>query len=353
MAKERRCPHCGKNTRTTGDFCPWCSKPMVITPDSENLVVLQTKEKKTIKKIIGGIIMKIRNWPWRRTGFIAAALIATVLFVYFFKSFANSWPGIVALCGLGTIIVGCSILFLNETKKEFLANDATEIGHWLNCLGVIALAVALIFGVLIPNLNPTSTSNTTDETSITVAPDYYVGVPANADDINNNVWNQPYADAVMVGTDGTTSVYTQSGKDGSSELSGLLPVNVALVIDSYNLTVNGKSYTNGNLLVIVNDSDTEKDIANYGISYTNGAAQLISTSNLQKLLDSNIAVKFSRGDWSKEKNQWSYSPWALNNLWIPEGYTYTPLKLDYESDTYPNRDLATDTSVNTSGATTK
>jgi len=56
MAKERKCPHCGKNTRTTGDFCPWCSLPMVTTPDdnesvepetgTENLVVLRPKERK-------------------------------------------------------------------------------------------------------------------------------------------------------------------------------------------------------------------------------------------------------------------------------------------------------------------
>lgn len=199
---------------------------------------------------------------------------------------------------------------------------------------------------------PASVTDTTDATTAAGnnSSNYQVGEPADASDINNGVWNQPYADAIMVGTDGTTSVYTQSGKDGSTTLSGKIPANVALVVDSYNLTVNRDPYTNGNLLVIVNDGKTEKDIINYGISYTNGCAQLISVSNLQTLLDENIAVKFARGDWDKDTNKWSYSPWALENLWIPTGYTYNPLTLTYVTDTYPNKDNATDTSVNTSGA---
>lgn len=201
----------------------------------------------------------------------------------------------------------------------------------------------------------TDTTSVTDTTAAdkTNSNDYQVGEPADAKDINNDVWNQPYSDAVMVGIDGTTSVYTQSGKDGSTTLSGTIPAGWALVVDSLDLNVNGESFVDGNLLVIINDSKTDKDISGYKISYFNGGAQLIPVPGLQNLLDNNIALKFARGDWNKDTNKWSYSPWALANLWIPEGYVYNPLKLTYESDTYPNRDLATDTDSNTSGAVNK
>lgn len=245
--------------------------------------------------------------------------------------------------------------FIKTPKKEGKKPMKKTVQIILMILGVIFVIALLFFGGwLLRGCTATPVVTIASETTAPTpapiaAPDsnYQVGEPANADDINNGVWNQPYSDAIMV--DGTTSVYTQSGKDGSTTLSGTLPSEVALVVDSYSLTVNGKSYTGGNLLVIVNDTVIDKDIANYGISYVDGCAQLISTSNLQTLLDDNIALKFARGDWNSEKDQWSYSPWALTNLWIPEGYTYNPLTLTYDTDTYPNRDLATDTNVNTSG----
>lgn len=250
----------------------------------------------------------------------------------------------------------------DNNKEEKKMKVLKVIGFILGSVVILAIAIIIIWaGALFimdhsrgnDTIVPAATTTLpTETTTIVDDADYQVGEPADAKDINNDVWNQPYSDAVMVDGNGT-SIYTQSGKDGSTILSGNLPSNVALVVDSYNLTVNGKSYTNGNLLVIVNDSmTTDKDIANYSISYTNGCAQLISVSNLQNLLDNNIALKFARGDWNTDTNQWSYAPWALTNIWLPESgeYTYNPLELTYESDTYPNRDLSPDYDVNTSGA---
>jgi len=237
--------------------------------------------------------------------------------------------GLVIAIAIATILIWAGILFIMD--KNHGSNDASLDG-----------AAADV----------TAVETTTDATAAAKfnSSDYQVGEPANADDINPDVWNQPYSDAVMVGIDGTTSVYTQSGKDGSTTLSGTIPTDWVLIVDSLDLNVNGESFIDGNLLVIINDSKTDKDISGYGISYFNGGSQLTPISNLQNLLDSNIAVKFARGDWNKEIKQWSYSPWALANIWLPDGYTYNPLKLDYASDTYPNKDNATDTSVNTSGA---
>jgi len=253
-----------------------------------------------------------------------------------------------------------------DNKEEKKMKVLKVIGFILGSVVILAIAIIIIWGGALFIMNntrgndtivPAATTTTlpTETTTIVDDADYQVGEPANASDINESVWNEPYADAVMVDANGT-SIYTQSGKDDSTTLSGTLPSGVALVIDSYNLTVNGKDYTDGNLLVIVNDSmTTDKDITNYGISYTNGCAQLISISNLQVLLDENISVKFARGDWNKDTNKWSYAPWALTNIWLPESgeYTYTMLTLTYDTDTYPNRDLATDTDVNTSGAVNK
>lgn len=305
-----------------------------------------TENRRTLKEKIGGLVMNART-NWKAIGFATLALILLATLVLTYKLLSvNTW-GIVALVGIFDLFLAAIVAFSQEIDPK---PQHDKIKNILAVLGSILLVLAVLFGLLLPNTFSSTTNQKFVPGATTNSSNYQVGEPADIKDINNDVWNQPYSDAVMVGTDGTTSVYTQSGKDGSTTLTGMIPSKVALVVDSYNLTVNGKSYTNGNLLVIVNDSTTDKIIDNYGISYTNGCAQLISTSNLQKLLDENIAVKFSRGDWNKTTKQWSYSPWALNNTWIPKSYIYTPLKLTYKSDTYPNKDLATDTSVNTSGA---
>lgn len=345
MAKERRCPHCGKNTRTTGDFCPWCSKPMVITPDSENLVVLQTKEKKSIKKNIGGIVMKIKAWPWDKIICALIFLYLTATFVIFFQTLAysSSWPGIVALCGLGFAMIGTFIYFLHENNEK-LSKMVFKVGKWFIYIGAIAIAVSLIFGFLIPAFSVDSAE--TAKTAPTAGTTFSLGEPANAEDVKSSVWNEPLEDGVMVDAYGTT-VYTQSGKDGSTLLKGQIPEGQALVLDSFTLfkKTNGvtESYSNGNLMVIVGPLDLNSN----PIGYTDGAAQMVSVTSLQKFIDNNIALKFARGDWSAEKNQWSYQPWALTNFWLPDGYTYNDLDLTYDTDTYPNRDKATDMTVNT------
>jgi len=351
MAKERKCPHCGKNTRTTGDFCPWCSLPMVTTPDdnesvepetgTENLVVLRPKERKSIKKNIGGIVMKIKAWPWGKIIYALIFLYLTATFVIFFQTLAySSWPGIVALCGLGFAMIGTFIYFLHENNEK-LSKIAFQIGKWFSCIGAIALAVYLIFGFLIPAFSIDS-AKTTPTTGTT----FSLGEPANAEDVKSSVWNEPLEDGVMVDAYGTT-VYTQSGKDGSTLLKGQIPEGQALVLDSFTLfkKTNGvtESYSNGNLMVIVGPLDLNSN----PLGYTDGAAQMVSVTSLQKFIDNNIALKFARGDWSAEKNQWSYQPWALTNFWLPDGYSYNDLNLTYDTDTYPNRDKATDMTVNT------
>jgi len=156
-----KCPfivkHNGNKFRTQSEeipyHCPHCRRTIPPFSSEPNLEKPTQPGKKSIKKNIGGIIMETKSWNWKRIGFIAAALVAILLFVYFFNFFKNSWEGILSLCGLGAIIIGTSILFLNETKKELPAN-ALKTGIWLNRAGATALAIALIFGFFIPNFSP-------------------------------------------------------------------------------------------------------------------------------------------------------------------------------------------------------
>jgi len=286
-----KCSMCGKPTRYQDGFCQSCRR----TPAPATAGAIDPGGKKKMKKDK----KTNRNSILKVIGYILALVIALVL---------------------ATVIIWTCILFIMDKNH---GNDTS-------------------------NLDAAAATDTDTTAATTIAADarsFSLGVPADIDTVDPSVWNEPMQDAVMVDGNGTT-VYTQSGKDGSVLLKGQIPDGQALVLDSYALSkvVNDKteSYSGGCILVLVGPFDLDSN----PISYTDGAAQMIGVTSLQSFLDSNVAVKFARGDWSTEKNQWSYEPWALIHVWTPTGYEFNQLVLTYENDIYPNKTTATDMTVN-------
>lgn len=141
------------------------------------------------------------------------------------------------------------------------------------------------------------------------------------------IWNQPLSAGQMVGALGTI-YYTQSGKNGVQTITGSIKADQALVVDAFRLDYNGKSYTDGVILVIPGPVENLVPL-----TITNGAIQTIGKDDLQNLLDVNIWVKFCRGDKNKSGTAWSYQKWALTTTILPEGFTFKGLDVCFTNAT--------------------
>lgn len=187
-----------------------------------------------------------------------------------------------------------------------------------------------------PSLVPTTTPEptpapTTTPSSITK---FALGEPNGFTD-DPQIFGKSYEAGIMIDSAGK-AVYTQSGKNGTTELKGIIPEGSAMILDAYAIFKDGQKYSGGCLVVYEGPFDL--NALEIPLGYTNGAAQLISSDTIQSFLDENVWVKFSRGDRLPDDSGWSYKPWALNekNVWIPDGYTMRkPGDLTKETDTYP------------------
>ena len=343
------------DSKTNPYYCPHCKKrlpdyvPEVNTNADPNIVpnpITPVKKVRNwnldpIKNFLGGFIMGIRNnWITIVTGLIALILIGFFASISY-DTLTNplTTKGILLLVSIGLMLVGTIIAFVERFRTKPWMKKTK---NWFGTIGVIGLIIAILFGSFLPSITPKTNLNNLavvnqSQTQAQTQPDVFsLGVPANPTDVDPAIWNKPMKDGVMITGKGIV-YYTQSGKKGSKLLKGQIPDGQTLVLDSYSLSkkVNDKveSYSGGNLLVIPGPLDLDKN----PISYTDGAAQMIGTIGLQKFLDENIWVKFSRGDALKNNSAWSYKPWALTNKWLPDGYHFKKLGLTKKTDTYPNK----------------
>jgi len=308
----KKCTKCGHPTRYADGICRSCRTTPTTAPavviDQTSPTIKDTNLKPVWFKKKGGKKMK----KDKKTG---NNVLKTLVYIL----------GCVIALALATVVIWAGILFIMDKNH---GND-----------------IATLDGAAATDVIIDKTADETDATTAANGNSFSLGVPADIDTVDPSVWNEPMQEGVLVDANGTT-VYTQSGKDGSVLLKGKIPDGQALVLDSYAMSMetNGKteSYSGGNILVLVGPFDLDSN----PISYTDGAAQSIGITSLQDFLDENVAVKFARGDWNLEKDQWSYEPWALNNVFTPDGYEFHQLVLTYETDNYPNKTTATDMTVN-------
>lgn len=338
-------PECnGRTSVISAKCCHLCGGSLVyeidgepvtiddLDPDIDTDISDQDPKPNWLKTKLGGILMNART-NWKAIGFATLALMLLACFVLTYKLLSvNTW-GIAALVGIFALLLAAIVAFSQEIKPEF---QHDKIKNILAALGSILLILAILFGLLLPNTF-SSTTNQTFVPGATTKPEVFsLGKPSDPKDVDPTVWKQPLKGAVMIDGNGIV-YYTQSGKNDSKLLKGQIPAGQTLVLDSYALSkqVNDKleSYSGGNLLVVVGPLDLDKN----PISYTDGAAQMIGTIELQNFLDENVWVKFSRGDSLSDHSAWSYKPWALSNIWLPEGYTFKKLGLTAKTDTYPNK----------------
>lgn len=180
---------------------------------------------------------------------------------------------------------------------------------------------------------PTATLAPTSTVVPTTTRPVFMSIVINGQGTNSPmIWNQPLEAGQMVGPLGTI-YYTQSGKDGVQTVTGSLISDQYLVVDAFRLDFNGKSYTDGVILVIPGPVENLVPL-----TITNGAIQTISKNDLQNLLDTNIWVKFCRGDKNKAGTAWSYQKWALTTTILPEGFTFKDYGKCFNAtnDIYPN-----------------
>ncbi|MDP3013083.1 MAG: hypothetical protein Q8M92_02490 [Candidatus Subteraquimicrobiales bacterium] len=138
-------------------------------------------------------------------------------------------------------------------------------------------------------------------------------------DANEDVYKLPYESGTITDQQGN-GIYTQSGKDGSAKLNGVIPENAWLQIDSYILWKNGQKFTGGNLIVVAGPID----LAVANVEFKDGGANLV-TGDLQAFLDDNVWGKFCRGNIATDGVSFTYKPWALKNIQLPEGITFKSL----------------------------
>lgn len=180
----------------------------------------------------------------------------------------------------------------------------------------------------------TAASNATAPAAPAKAPasdDMALNEKTSLDPLDMPLWDDYYKAGVQV-TESGDVWYAQSGKNGTNRLYGSITKDQILVLDCYTLVKDGTTWDNGNLLMLRGPVNFD----NYEIYYTNGAPQIVDPDHAQELLDYNIAVKFARGDWNEDKDQFSYKPWALAHTWTLD-YTYHSLvgKLNATNDNYP------------------
>lgn len=275
---------------------------------------------------------------------VLAWIVITVFGLVVLPFYFSTWGSAAAMCLLAgftcTIVifglgfVPAATLAARPKLQQFF--DAIKVVRRVFIIG--ALIVAVVYAAKMGadwTISPKTTANKPVETSTGTT--FSLGKPADPATVDPAVAAKPEAKAVMVDANGQT-VYTQSGKNGQVLLKGKILEGEALELDAFAITktTNGKteSYTNGCLWVVVGPLDLDAN----PISYTDGCAQKIGVQNLQKFLDENVWVKFSRGDRLKDNSAWSYKPWALNNIWLPEGYTFKKLgTLNAKNDTFPNK----------------
>lgn len=155
--------------------------------------------------------------------------------------------------------------------------------------------------------------------------------PANGENVDPKVYVQPYTAGTITDAQGN-GVWTQSGKNGSAQLLGVIPEGNYVEIDAYTIWKDGKEFTKGNIIVVAGPLD----LTNAKLSYKDGGANLIK-GDLQAFLDDNVWGKFCRGNLIVDPStkqpvldangdlQFKYQPWALTNIQLPEGFTFKSL----------------------------
>lgn len=275
------------------------------------------------------------NVNWKAIKFAILVLILFACYIFTHELLPGNILRTVTQIGLASMILANIIALINAVNPEF---NHTKTEKFFSIFGSILLMLATIV-FLFPNTFSSITSQTFVPGATTKPEVFSLGKLGNLKDVDQKA-------SVMV-TRVEVVHYTQSGENNAKTLHGIITEGQALVLDAYTLekVINSKykTYTGGNLYVITGPLNLDKN----PITYVDGCAQLIDTSQIQAFLDNNIAVKFARGDWNKMRNCWSYKPWALTNFWLPDGIKYNKITLNSTTDTYPNKD------IDTTPATTK
>ena len=296
MAARRHCPNCGKEERSwtiDANYCRKCGAPMNKNdpfyttappiPEPEKINITEEDEMETKK-----------TNPW-----LVIIVIATaILIIWFGYNLVKQQND--------------QIAWINEQRNQLIASlKALESSKTQ-----VAVAPPASYVTAADNSTASNTMALNERTSL--------------DPLDMPLWNDYYKSGVQVtDSDSDTVWYAQSGKDGTNRLWGNITKEQILVLDCYTLVKDGVSYDKGNLLMLRGPVDFNQ----YEIYYTDGAVQIVDPNHAQELLDYNIAVKFARGDWDKNKEQFSYKPWALARTWTLD-YTYHPLKLSVKTDNY-------------------
>lgn len=274
---------------------------------------------------------------------IVALIFSLIFFPVFMGGYAIFCVIGAALCILGLVLALINISInngrLNLAKLIVLFTGLGTFVLTLLIIGCVALANNLADKQTVVSEVSDPTDVVTQEPVVTTAPEEFsLYKPADVEDVDQEVWNKPYEDGVMVTGEGLV-YYAQTGKDDAKLIKGNVPDGQALVIDAFALskTFNGKteSMSGGCILVVVGPLDLDAN----PINITDGAAQTIGIDSLQNLLDTNIAVKFARGNRLADNSAWSYQPWALenSNIVLPDGYKFNKLTLTEKTDTYPSK----------------
>ena len=154
------------------------------------------------------------------------------------------------------------------------------------------------------------------------------------DTSDQNVWNLPHEEGQMT-LDGSV-VYDQTSKEGEHTVTGEIYEGQSLVVIAYRATLpDGQLFDQGILFVI----DGPADLYKYPFTYRDGAATLVSTgTGVQSKLNS-VYVDVCRGDRLPDNSAWSYSPWALSNVFLSDEYAFPNVPEDCFSaseDFWPN-----------------
>jgi hypothetical protein len=167
----------------------------------------------------------------------------------------------------------------------------------------------------------------------TILPESQMGSNPLFDTTNQHLWNLPYEEGEM--TEAGRVNYVQSSKEGERWVYGYVGAEQNLVVTAYStIFPDGQEFTNGIVYVIQGPFDLDR----YPLFIKDGAATLVGKNATQAKLDS-MFVDFCRGDRNSTNTAWTYNPWALAHVMLPEGFFFLDVPgdcFDAAHDTWPN-----------------
>lgn len=212
------------------------------------------------------------------------------------------------------------------------SNEGDTMKHPFRTIALVLVGIALLVagvftaGVIFSNLFFGTNYTAVDSPSVNSDPILTDGDP--------QAWNKPMESGQMT-TLGLVT-YTQTGKPGEQTVTGYVGEGQNLVVTAYRSVLpDGELYDNGIVYIVSGPFDLNE----YPLTIVDGAATLVAKGDATQAKIDSMWVDFCRGDRTEDGSAWTYRPWALSNVFLPDDYFMLDVPGDCfnsTNDSWPN-----------------